>query len=559
MKLLFFCILIYGFGLANSPKLHASPTSFPVDTLTSMVDALASPFNQVKAGDTILFEPGNRHYILIRNFSGIAGKPIVFMNNKGIVTISTDHYFGISIQNCRFIRLTGSGSESEFYGFKINRVQNGAGVGANDLSSDFEIDHISIENASIGGIYAKTDPDCSFTSTRGNFTQRNTLIHDNYIANCGDEGMYVGSTKYFGQNVSCNNKDTLLLPSLLDGVRIYNNIIKYTGWDGIQVSSASNDCQVYDNLIMYDSQDENFGQMSGIMLGGGSKCDCYNNYISQGKGGGIESHGLGGYRIFNNIIVDAGRTFHPLDTSQMKYGIYVTDITVEADSSFYILHNNIINPKSDGIRFISTLSKGSIIASNVIINPGTYDYYEHLHTSFKGKDSYVMLPDSSAEVLIINNYFARNNNEVGFEASGYTLQPNSPLIDAGSTDLKGIVFDAYHNPRVYGNSADIGAIEFDPKYSGINNPKVDFEFKPILFPNPVKTGLTLCFRCNTKGNITLGIYNLDGKREMVAQAFCEKDEDCRITLNVETLKPGVYVYQLGTAQQKISGKFIKIN
>jgi len=559
MKLIYLSILIYIGGFAFTQKLYATPTSFTVDTLVTFVDALASPYNQVKPGDTVLFEPGNRDYILIRNFSGIEGKPIIFMNKRGVVTIGTDHYFGISLQNCRFIRLTGSGSENEFYGFKITRVLNGGGIGINDLSSDFEIDHISIENTSIGGIYAKTDPDCSFASTRGNFTQRNTLIHDNYIANVCDEGLYIGSTKYFGQNVKCNNKDTLLLPSLLDGVRVYNNIIKFTGWDGIQVSSASSDCQVYDNLIMYDSQYEKFGQMSGIMLGGGSKCDCYNNFITQGKGGGIEIHGLGGTRVFNNIIVDAGRTFQPLDTTQMKYGIYVTDISAQADSSFYIMHNNIINPKSDGIRFISTLSKGNIIASNVIINPGTFDYYEHLHTSFKGVDSYVMLPDSAAKVLISNNYFSRNANGAGFEASGYALQPNSPLIDAGFSNLKGIVIDAFHNPRVFGNYADIGAIEFNPKYSGINNPEKDFNFKPILFPNPVKACLTLCFSSKAEGSVTLGIYNLDGKRELLTQTISEKDKDCSISIDVAALKPGVYVYQLGTKQQKMSGKFIKIN
>ena len=559
MKLICVWLLILATGLAFAPKLHASPTSFTVDTLLTFVDALASPFNMVKPGDTILFEPGSRDYILIRNFYGEQGKPIVFMNKSGTVNIHTDHYFGISIQNCRFVRLTGSGSENEFYGFKITRVLNGAGIGVNDLSSDFEIDHVSIENASIGGIYAKTDPDCSFTSNRGNFTQYNTLIHDNYIAHVGDEGMYVGSTKYFGQNVNCNGEDTLLLPSLLDGVRIYNNIIKYTGWDGIQVSSASTDCQIYDNLIMYDSQDQSFGQMSGIMLGGGSKCDCYNNVISEGKGGGIESHGLGGYRIFNNIIVDAGRTFLPLDTSQMKYGIYVTDISVEADSAFYIMHNDIINPKSDGIRFVSTLSKGSIIASNVIISPGTYDYYEHLHTSFKGEDSYVMLPDSTADVLVCNNYFSRKTDNAGFEASGYALLASSPLVDAGYGNTKGIVFDGYHNPRMYGNSPDIGAIEFNPNYFHINNHKKDFDMKPVLFPNPVKTWLTIRFQCNKKSNINLGIYSLDGKRLMVSGAVFELNDDCGIRLNVGALRPGVYIYQLGTTQQKVSGKFIKMD
>ncbi|MEI8048027.1 MAG: T9SS type A sorting domain-containing protein [Bacteroidota bacterium] len=559
MKIIYFCTLVLAIWLACTQKLYALPTSFSVDTLTNMVDANAAPFNQVKPGDTILFEPGNRDFILIRNFTGIQGIPIIFCNIGGLVTIHTDHYFGISIQNCRFIRLTGTGSETDFYGFKITRVSNGGGVGITDMSSDFEIDHVSIENTSIGGIYAKTDPDCSLASTRGNYTQYNTIIHDNYIANTSDEGMYIGSTKFFGQTVSCNDKDTLLLPSLLDGVRIYNNIIKFSGWDGIQVSSASTDCQVFDNLIMYDSQRETFGQMSGIMLGGGSKCDCYNNVISQGKGSGIESHGLGGYRIFNNIIVDAGRSFQPLDTSLMKYGIYITDISAQPDSSFHVMHNDIINPKSDGIRFLSVLSKGSFITSNVIINPGTYDYYERLHTSFSGQDSYVMLPDSSSDVFISNNYFSRTTIDAGFEASGYTLKGNSPLVDAGNPDLKGIIFDGYHNPRIYGKAPDIGALEYNPNVLNINNRENNSEMKPLIFPNPVKTWLTIHFRCTKEMNVALGIFNLQGNRLMSDDIAYRSDGEREIKLNVTSLHEGIYIYQLKTKQQTVSGKFLKVN
>ena len=559
IKLIYVWILILAAGLACSVKLQASPASFSVGTISNLVDANAAPFNKVKPGDTILFEPGNRDFILIRNFTGIQGKPIIFCNIGGLVTIHTDHYFGISIQNCRFIRLTGTGSETDFYGFKITKVSNGGGVGITDMSSDFEIDHVSIENTSIGGIYAKTDPDCSFASTRGNYTQYNTIIHDNYIANTSDEGMYIGSTKYFGQTVNCDNKDTLLLPSLLDGVRIYNNIIKYSGWDGIQVSSASTDCQVFDNLIMYDSQRGTFGQMSGIMLGGGSKCDCYNNVISQGKGSGIESHGLGGYRIFNNIIVDAGRSFQPLDTSMMKYGIYITDISAQPDSSFHVMHNDIINPKSDGIRFLSVLSKGSFITSNAIINPGTYDYYERLHTSFSGQDSYVMLPDSSSDVFISNNYFSRTAADAGFEASGYALKANSPLVDAGNPDLKGIIFDGYHNPRIYGNAPDIGALEYNPNVLNINNRENNSEMKALVFPNPAKTWLTIRFQCRKETKVAFSVYNLQGNRLMNNDNACNSAGEKELKLNVTGLPAGIYIYQLKTKQQTVSGKFSKVN
>jgi hypothetical protein len=97
-------------------------------------------------------------------------------NFGGDVIIDTDHYYGISIENCRYLKFTGTGNPNQTYGFKIKRVANGAGLGIGELSSDFEIDHISIENCLIGGLYAKTDPDCSLSSIRGNFTQFNTII-----------------------------------------------------------------------------------------------------------------------------------------------------------------------------------------------------------------------------------------------------------------------------------------------------------------------------------------------------------------------------------------------
>jgi hypothetical protein len=434
------------------------------------LNGLDAAYQDVKPGDTLIFAAGAKNYLLIKNFHGAPGKPLVMINSGGPIIIDTDHYYGISIANCQYIKLTGTGDPSQNYGFQVKRVANGSGVGIGDLSSDFEIDHVSIENCKIGGLYAKTDPDCSLTSVRGNFTQYNTIIHDNYIANVADEGMYIGSTKYDGQTVFCNGKDTVLMPSLLDGVRVYNNIVKYSGWDGIQVSSAYKDCQIYNNTILFDSQAESNAQMSGIMIGGGTKCDCFNNFISQGKGDGIESHGLGGTRIFNNIILDAGRSFWPADLTQMKYGIYISD----NDASVYIVNNNIINPKSDGIRFASVTGNVNVIASNVIINPGNFDLYQNGNTWAKGVDSYVMRPDPGFILTLQNNYFARNADSVKFASTlfqspfDFKLLAGSPLIDRAEID-NNINFDFAGSPRPYGIKSDIGAFEF--RSDTVSNPK----------------------------------------------------------------------------------------
>jgi len=532
-------------------------TSFQITPEIFFLDGHDSIYKDVGPGDTIFFLAGNRNFLLIKNFQGAEGNPIVFINSGGEVIIDTDHYFGISIQNCRYIKFTGTGDPKQTYGFQVKRVANGSGMGIGDKSSDFEIDHISIENCSIGGIYAKTEPDCNLTAVRGTFTQYNTSIHDNYIANAGNEGLYVGSTKYLGQTVQCDGQNILLLPGLLDGVKVYNNIIKYSGWDGIQVSSASKNCQIYNNTILYDSQDEQVSQMSGIIIGGGSKCDCYNNFIAEGKGDGIESHGLGGYRIFNNIIINAGRSFMPNDLTQMKHGIFVSDVSAQNDSSFYILHNDIINPKSDGIRFSSIKSKNNLIASNVIINPGNFDFYEYGNTRFKGNDSYLMFPDLKSKVIIKNNFLNRNIAAAGFvspiqeKASDFNLSSKSALINSADPESK-VAFDFSGQPRPIGQFADIGAWEY-PNQLDYTKPKS----KTQILGNPVDDYLILEVQNELAQSILLEIYDSNGQK---INHFEELDltlDHQVIQVDVSNLPSGLFFFRLIFGNTSESGKFIK--
>ena len=553
---LLFCFLLLTIQMALGQK-----NSYIIGLDKLFIDANDLPYNEVKPGDTLYFEAGNRNYLLIKNFQGAAGKPIVMMNYNGVVVIDTDHYFGISIQNCRYLKLTGTGSPGQNYGFYVKRVANGAGLGIGNLSSDFEIEHVSIENTSIAGIYAKTEPDCTMTSVRGTFTQYNTSIHDNYISNTGNEGLYVGSSKYDGISVQCDGKEVLLLPGLLDGVKIYNNTIRYSGWDGIQVSSASKNCQIYNNTILFDSQAEIGSQMSGILIGGGSKCDCFNNFISQGKGNGIECHGLGGSRIFNNIIVDAGLSFDTTDKTHMKHGIFVSDVSIQNDSAFYIQHNDIINPKSDGIRFSSIKSKKNLIASNIIINPRNFDYYENGNTSFKGKDAYIMFQSAESDVTLQNNYLERNANNAGFLSSNmkspldFKLVEGSQLIDRADVD-KRISFDFSGTPRPVGVMSDIGAFEFDVTTSTeIQSKTPDNQIK--LLQNPVREFLIFSLPKDSNSDVTVNIYSLTGKMVVQIKQQALTAGNNIIQANLSKTAPGIYIYTIRTGEYASSGKFIK--
>jgi hypothetical protein len=543
-------------ALLHAGAAEAGNTSFYVDRNTNIIDGLISPYNNMKPGDTLKLEAGQRDYLLIMNLEGAHGNPVVIINAGGAVVINTDHYYGISVRNSRHFRITGQGDPEHFYGIRIERVARGAGIGVGNLSSDFEIDHVYITNCAIGGIYAKSDLDCNFEATQDKFTQRNTVIHNNYIGNVGDEGLYIGNSQFSGQTVRCEGRDTLLMPSLLDGVQVYGNIIENSGWDGIQVSAAINNCNVYNNIIRYDSRKEQPGQMSGILLGGGSKCDCFNNLITDGKGNGIESHGLGGNRIFNNIIVNAGITFRPGEVNQMKYGIFITDVTTQKDSSYFILFNHILHPKSDGIRFQSTISRNNLIASNLIVNPGNFDYYESGNFSFKGKDAYVMLPNPSSYVSLQNNFFTRSNGEAGISEEDLMPIAGSPLIDSGYKNALGINFDFNDEPRPHGLNFDIGAFESRLKTSFRARPEVTNDFEVIAYKNPADQYLTLNWNADSEGRATVTLYNALGKPMIINTLQDIKPGLQTVQIDIGELSTGLYIYTVKTGNKTFSGKFL---
>jgi hypothetical protein len=553
MKTIPYFFRILTIALLLSAGYSAFAAHFIVAPSVTWIDGAMSPYKNLKPGDTLLFQGGQKQYLGIKNLTGSFERPIIMMNVAGAVTFNTDWYYGIALRNCKYVRLTGTGDKNIFYGFQIHKVKNGMGLSVEGLSSFVELDHIYIDSVPIGGIYAKTDPDCSFTSTRDKFTQYNTIIHDCYIAHTGDEGMYIGSSFYLGKTITCNGKDTLVYPSLLSGVKIYNNIVKYTGWDGIQVGSASTNCQIYNNLVMFDSQAGVWGQMSGIIVNVGSQCDVYNNYIYKGKGDGVENLGLGDYRIFNNVIYGAGTGY----TGGPKYGIYVNDNSARSGSAFSIVFNNIINPLTNGVKFASLCTQNNLIASNAIISPGA------------GSNGYIVV-GNPANVLLKNNYTSMNISSAGFVDTTYRIGPGSPLVDAGYTDPRRVCFDYFYHRRPYGVKFDIGIYEYSPAYTKGDVPSFTpdtsvarerterFDVDPVSFPNPVHTTLNISYVLDTISDVELSVYDIRGTSIYNDQKHDLPAGEQLLTVNADLFPAGVDLFTLRSGRKVYTGKFYKV-
>ena len=241
----------------------------------------------------------------------------------------------------------------------------------------------------------------------------------------------------------------------------------------------------------------------------------------------------------------------------MKHGIFVSDISVIPDSSFYILFNDIINPKSDGIRFQSIKSKNSLIASNLIINPGNYDYYENLHTSFHGQDSYIMVPNSTSVLTITNNFLSRSILDARISSVDYKVLPGSPLINAAFSNNMGISFDYNNAKRPVGIASDIGAMEFDPGQVGIDT-ETDNQRKPVVYPNPVQTMFTIRYHTNGSSGAVMNVYNLAGNLVVQKQEGYSTGDEQEMQVESGNLTPGIYLYCIKSGGEIIYGKFIKV-
>jgi hypothetical protein len=499
----------------------------------------------VKPGDTILLLPGQKPFLSVRFLHGTKQKPIVIINTQGLVTI-TGYYFGIKIDSCSHLKISGRGVPAINYGIKVYDV-NGTGVSVEGLSSDFEMEGLEISKTALAGIFAKSDPDCSFNSTRDKYTMRNVSIHDNYIHHSGMEGMYIGNTSYTGKTINCNGKDTLVYPHLLKNVAIYNNRVEHTGWDGIQVSSADSGCTIRDNYIQNDSDSSYWNQMSGILAGGGSRCDCFNNVVKDGKGDGIEIFTLGNQKIFNNLIVNAGRSYHPDSLlAYQKHGIFIGTDTTVPGSSYLVVFNTIISPKNEGIKFNNLPSRNNNIINNLIINPGAFVY--------AGENAYIDVAHPSMDVNVENNFKSMDYQKARFVDAAqwnFDLQRTSPAVNAAiTTPTLELFYDILGRTRPFDSLNDIGAYEcHDSSLIGImtmDNHESGFE---LIGPNPFNDHLTIAWRVNAVTHVKLSLQNIHGFPVRLIKNETQESGSYHVSIKTDDLPGGFYLCVLETPAQ----------
>lgn len=399
----------------------------------------------LKPGAVICLKAGTAYKQLVfKNVRGTAAAPITIRNCGGTATIDgTGKWFGIRTEYSSFFRITGGNADGS-YGIRITGGKQS--IHLDLLTSNVEVDHVEIRNSGFAGIMAKTDPSCDNATVRGNFVMREVILHHNYIHETAGEGFYVGHNNYLkGVSTSCGTR----LPHVLEGVKIYDNIIKNSGWESIQVASTPKGAEVFNNRI------ENYGvknvkyQNNGVQFGEGGNAIFHGNLIKGGKGNGLMIIGNADHLAYNNILVNTG-----------GHAVFADDRTATGPG-FRFINNTIVNSGLDGIRLYADNVPMNIIYNNVIVNPKSYSTYSYPRT---GNDAYIYLLGKSVKVQTLNNYLTRNINALKFvnpSAFNYALQSGSPAVNKGfSIATFNIPVDFALKPRLKGSAYDIGAHEY---------------------------------------------------------------------------------------------------
>jgi hypothetical protein len=453
---LFFTQCSEDFMLDSTSDVTSSVNTLVTQSQTSDCSTctyVVPPKTHVIDGNVLGLKPGSviglsssvtYNNLVFRNINGTADNPIVIRNCNGTAVLNgTGLSFTLKTESSKFFQITG-GNISKVYGIKI--IGGSLGITLDKMSTNFEVDHIEIQDVRFAGIMAKTDPSCDDATNRDHFIMKNVYFHNNYIHETGGEAMYIGNSFYAdGRTFSCGVR----YPHEIHYLKINNNIIKNAGWDGIQVGCATKGARIYANTIEnYGTQNE-YNQRSGLQIGEGTGGICYGNLIKTGSGNGMTVLGLGDNYIYNNIIDNAGAA-----------GIFC-DERYTPGPGFKFINNTILNPKGDGIRIYAEKLPMNVIVNNIIANPGTYSLYSYPRAP---EEAFVYKLSKYMKIEMSNNHFTTTNGAsfgIDIPLLNYKLATNSPVIDMGK-DISSynIQTDYYKKARLKGAAYDIGAVEY---------------------------------------------------------------------------------------------------
>ncbi|MCG6186903.1 T9SS type A sorting domain-containing protein [Maribellus maritimus] len=338
-------------------------------------------------GDTIYISSERTKALRFQELSGDKDNPIVVINKGGQVQIDAPDAWGaITFENCQFIKVSGTGHAGYKYGFTLSA--NTCGLAFSELSSDCEAEFIKISHEGFFGIMAKKNYDGNPPSPAPVFA--NLVIHDCFIENV-TEGMYLGETTSPGMEFK--------------HVKIYNNIVRNTGREAVQIANMVEDVEIYNNTLLNAGQDNETWQNNILQIGDNSVANVYNNILIGAPEYGIITMGMGNNIFSNNYI------------SSCKGAFIDNRLFSEENYPIVFSGNYFVNNSGDEI--IKNMNE----INNIVINNNTYDTDIDFFTNASGVDSNLVFANNKIAELDTISFTSPDSND-------YSLSEATPEIYA---------------------------------------------------------------------------------------------------------------------------------
>ena len=418
-------------------------------------------------------EGGTRNPIRFNNWTGTSDFPIVITNvhnSSERASISdlvpndpnATRRTAIYLSNCKFIQLRGDNNPAFRYGIEVARAGGSVGGGGvrgvevTGTSSDVEISFLEIREVGFAGIMVKRDPGCSAESSHPDLVYRNISIHDNYVHDCGAEGLYIGFS--FWTDDRCP-EDVGGFAHNIEGLRIYNNLVERCKWDGIQVGAATSDVEIYNNVII----DSGFGGTPaggntgvGVQIGGGTTGLLHSNLIINCRGNGIALFGIGHNIVYNNLIYGAGGGMFIDNRPSPVPEDHPPERQTQPGTPYYIYNNTFMNIAGHVLHTMS-VETDNHFKNNIAVVPEPEEEHRFIWYNRPNEDH----PFPTGEEA--GNVFQRDTTGLSFadpanydfrllNSSTNGVDDSVSLSNYVTTDFEGI-------PRPQGSAYDAGYSE----------------------------------------------------------------------------------------------------
>lgn len=255
--------------------------------------------------------------------------------------------------------------------------------------------------------------------------------------------------------------DSKLFPADLFKVRVHNNIVRNTGWDGIQVSNVKEDLEIYNNYIYNTGTGyEGIGNPIDIQLAHNEalfvNANCgkiYNNFIDTSTGTGLRIYMNSSTDVFNNIVMNCadgsfyGARAHNhegLSEPGRPHTSRIFNNTFYNNTNYtFTLYTTVEN-----ILLQNNLWIDSGIESDITINnttngvAGTFVQSNNIFTTTSGANT---IDPTNGDFRLQNGSLAIG---AGMEISGYTSDFYQQVLNA-TKDAGAISFGSFKTPYNY--------------------------------------------------------------------------------------------------------------